>query len=186
MGVGTQVSGVLVEHDQRRTRWTKPRRSSPRRRTAGPGVQLRPAIDDPVRRPVRPQRSAGLDSGNFLVRVRRDLHRRVRRVRGVRLRGPDRRIGGRWVDNDGRSPSTAPHPCTAHAFIDYILDAENGGEFTNYNYYASPNAAAEEFIEAEILEDPAIYPTDLSKLEFITDTGDFEINFSDAFIEAKS
>ena len=79
----------------------------------------------------------------------------------------------------------APHPCTAHTFINFILDAENGAALTNWNYYASPNAAAEEFIEPEILEDPAIYPTDLSKLEFISDTGDFEINFSDAFIEAK-
>jgi hypothetical protein len=30
-----------------------------------------------------------------------------------------------------------------------------------------------------------VYPADQSKLEFISDTGDFEINFSDAFIEAK-
>jgi len=40
-------------------------------------------------------------------------------------------------------------------------------------------------IDPEILEDPIVYPTDRSMLEFIADTGDFEINFSDAFIEAK-
>jgi len=93
--------------------------------------------------------------------------------------------GTRWVDNMAVVVD-APHPCTAHTFINFILDAENGAALTNWNYYASPNGAAEEFIEAEILDDPAIYPTDLSKLEFISDTGDFEINFSDAFIEAKS
>lgn len=92
--------------------------------------------------------------------------------------------GTRWVDNMA-VVQDAPHPCTAHTFINYLLDAENGAALTNWNYYASPNAAAEEFIDPEILEDPAIYPTDLSKLEFIEDTGDFEINFSDAFIEAK-
>jgi spermidine/putrescine transport system substrate-binding protein len=91
--------------------------------------------------------------------------------------------GTRWVDNMA-VVADAPHPCTAHTFINFLLDAENGAALTNWNYYASPNAAAEEFIEAEILEDPAIYPTDLSKLEFITDTGDFEINYTDAFIEA--
>lgn len=92
--------------------------------------------------------------------------------------------GTRWVDNM-TIVQDAPHPCTAHTFINFLLDAENGAALTNWNYYASPNAAAEAFIEPEILEDPAICPTDLSKLEFITDTGDFEINFSDAFIKAK-
>jgi len=91
--------------------------------------------------------------------------------------------GTRWVDNMAVVVD-APHPCTAHTFINFLLDAENGAALTNWNYYASPNGAAEAFIEAEILEDPAIYPTDLSKLEFISDTGDFEINFTDAFIEA--
>lgn len=92
--------------------------------------------------------------------------------------------GTRWVDNMA-VVHDAPHPCTAHAFINFILDAENGAALTNWNYYASPNAAAEEFIDPEILEDPAIYPVDDTKLEFISDTGDYEINFSDAFIEAK-
>jgi spermidine/putrescine-binding protein len=92
--------------------------------------------------------------------------------------------GTRWVDNMA-VVQDAPHPCTAHAFINFILDAENGATLTNWNYYASPNEAAEASILPEILEDPAIYPEDLSKLEFISDTGDFEINFSDAFIEAK-
>ena len=92
--------------------------------------------------------------------------------------------GTRWVDNMA-VVKDAPHPCTAHTFINFILDAKNGAALTNWNYYASPNAASEPFIDAEILEDPIVYPTDQSKLEFIADTGDFEINFSDAFIEAK-
>ena len=92
--------------------------------------------------------------------------------------------GTRWVDNMA-VVHDAPHPCTAHTFINFILDAENGAALTNWNYYASPNEAAEASILPEILEDPAIYPEDLSKLEFISDTGDYETNFSDAFIEAK-
>ncbi|MEQ8439950.1 MAG: spermidine/putrescine ABC transporter substrate-binding protein [Ilumatobacter fluminis] len=92
--------------------------------------------------------------------------------------------GTRWVDNMA-VVHDAPHPCTAHTFINFILDAENGAALTNWNYYASPNEAAEASILPEILEDPAIYPDDLEKLEFISDTGDYEINFSDAFIEAK-
>ena len=92
--------------------------------------------------------------------------------------------GTRWVDNMA-VVADAPHPCTAHTFINFLLDAENGAALTNWNYYASPNAAAEPFIDEEVLNDPVVYPADQSKLEFIADTGDFEINFSDAFIEAK-
>jgi len=62
------------------------------------------------------------------------------------------------------------------------LEVDNLDQYTDF---ASPNAAAEEFIDQEVLDDPIVYPADQSKLEFISDTGAFEINFSDAFIEAK-
>lgn len=92
-----------------------------------------------------------------------------------------------WIDNLA-IPVDSEAPCTAHAFIDFLLDAENGAALTNWNYYASPNAAAEEFILEEILTDETIYPSsDLrEKLEIITDTGDYEINFTDKFAEARS
>ena len=80
----------------------------------------------------------------------------------------------------------APHPCTAHTFIDFLLDAENGAALTNWNYYGSPNAAAEEFILEEILEDPAIYPPDEEGLFFLEDTGEAEILYNDLFTRAKS
>ena len=56
---------------------------------------------------------------------------------------------------------------------------------SSWNAYASPNQASEAFLDAEFLADEAIYPSDRSKLEFITNTGDFETNFSDAFSRAK-
>lgn len=92
-----------------------------------------------------------------------------------------------WIDNMA-VPATADHPCTAFTFINYLLDAENGAALTNWNFYASPNAAAEEFIEPEILEDDTIYPSDelSEKLEIITDTGDFEINYQDYYSLARS
>jgi spermidine/putrescine-binding protein len=92
-----------------------------------------------------------------------------------------------WVDNMA-IPATAEHPCTAHAFINFLLDAERGAQLTNWNYYASPNAAAAEFILPEILEDPAIYPPSeiRDRLEAIENTGDFEINYTDAFAVARS
>lgn len=94
-----------------------------------------------------------------------------------------------WVDNMV-VPVTAEHPCTAQTFINFILDAENGAELTNFLYYASPNEAAQEFILPEILEDPAIYPPEEAltdgSLEFIGDVGDMATEYADAFVEAKS
>ncbi len=92
-----------------------------------------------------------------------------------------------WVDNMA-IPTTADAICTAHTFIDFILDAENGAAVTNFNYYASPNLAAAAFIDPEILEDPTIYPPEevFQRLEFIADTGDFELNYQDAFQAIKN
>ncbi len=90
-----------------------------------------------------------------------------------------------WVDNMAVL-ADAPHPCTAFTFMNFLLDAENGAQLTNFNWYASPNGASEQYIDAEVLENPIIYPTDMSLLEFIEDTGDFEINFTDALSRARS
>ncbi len=94
--------------------------------------------------------------------------------------------GVRWVDNMVVL-ADAPSPCTAHTFINFMLEPENGATLTNWNYYGSPNAAAEEFILPEILEDPSIYPTEetLANLEFLADTGDFEVQYEDAFTRAR-
>jgi len=91
-----------------------------------------------------------------------------------------------WVDTMA-VPANAPHPCTAHAFVNFLLDAENGAELTNYNYYGSPNAAAEEFIWPEILEDPAIYPPPevMERLEFIADLGEINALYEQVFTEAR-
>ena len=92
-----------------------------------------------------------------------------------------------WTDNLAILADAAS-PCTAHTFLNFILDAENGAQLTNWTYYASPNAAASEFILPEILEDEAIYPDEdtRAKLFFLEDTGDAEILFTDFFTQAKS
>jgi spermidine/putrescine-binding protein len=91
-----------------------------------------------------------------------------------------------WTDNMAILADAA-HPCTAHAFIDFILDAENGAQLTNWTSYASPNAAATEFIEEEVLEDPAIYPDEdvRDDLHFLENTGEAEILYTDLFTRAQ-
>ena len=62
-----------------------------------------------------------------------------------------------WFDQMA-IPKDAPHPRNAHTFINYLLRAEVMAQATNYVYYANGNLASQAFIEAEILQDPAIYP----------------------------
>jgi putrescine transport system substrate-binding protein len=56
-------------------------------------------------------------------------------------------------------PADAPHPDNAHKFIDFMMRPDIAAANTNYVYYASGNKAALELIDAEVKEDPAIYPT---------------------------
>ncbi len=91
-----------------------------------------------------------------------------------------------WIDNMA-IPTDAASVCTAHTFIDFLLDAENGAALTNWNYYGSPNGAAIEqgLIEQEVVDFYA--DTDNAPgLEVIEDTGDYEINFTDELARAKS
>ncbi len=94
--------------------------------------------------------------------------------------------GTRWIDNMA-IPYDAPNPCTAHTFINWLLDGENGAALSNYNYYSTPNEAALDGLDEDLLDfvnDPAVIPGGVGSLEEIQDTGDFEIKYTDAFIEA--
>jgi spermidine/putrescine-binding protein len=92
-----------------------------------------------------------------------------------------------WVDSMA-IPIDAKHPCTAHAFINFILDARNGAALSNYNSYASPNSAARAFIAPEILNDPAIYPPRpaADRLQFLADVGPVAAQYQERFDAAKA
>lgn len=55
-------------------------------------------------------------------------------------------------------PADAPNPEQALAFIDYLLEPEVIAEITNTVFYANANAAAEAFVDPDIVGDPNIYP----------------------------
>lgn len=55
-------------------------------------------------------------------------------------------------------PEDAPNPELAHKFIDYVLRADVEAEIANYVAYATPNLAAMEMVDEELLNDPGIYP----------------------------
>lgn len=74
-----------------------------------------------------------------------------------------------WFDQMA-IPVDAPNPDAAHKFINFILDAQNSAAATNYVWYASGNKAAQEFIDQEILEYPAVYPDEATLGKLFTTT----------------
>jgi spermidine/putrescine-binding protein len=91
-----------------------------------------------------------------------------------------------WTDNLA-IPKTAPSQYTAEVFIDYLLRPEVGAKITNFTWYGSPNKASEEFIDAEILEEPGIYPPPevMDRLEFIRDVGEATVIYDRVWTEIK-
>jgi spermidine/putrescine-binding protein len=92
-----------------------------------------------------------------------------------------------WADNLC-VPNTAPNKHTAEVFINYLLRAEVGAAISNYTWYASPNAAAAEFIDPDILDEPAIYPPPevMDKLEWLQDVGDATPLYERMWTEVKA
>ena len=64
-----------------------------------------------------------------------------------------------WFDQMA-IPVDAPNVEGAHAFLNFMMDAENAAAASNYVYYANGNAASKEFLIEDVIGDPAIYPDD--------------------------
>lgn len=95
--------------------------------------------------------------------------------------------GMKWQDNMCIT-ATSQKKATAEHFLNYILEAENGAALTNVTYYSSPNVAAKEFINPEILNDPTIFPSDevLNKLEWAEPLGETVFLYDQIWTEIKS
>jgi len=63
-----------------------------------------------------------------------------------------------WFDQMA-IPVDAPNPEAAHTFLNFILDAQNMADASNYVYYANGNLASQPLLEEDVIGDPAIYPT---------------------------
>lgn len=93
----------------------------------------------------------------------------------------------KWVDVM-MIPAKAPNPDMAHKFINFILDAEVGAQLSNYNYYASPNIAAEPYLD-EVVTQPPVSPSkaDMARLRFTPSLeGDQLQTFQQLWAEVKS
>jgi putrescine transport system substrate-binding protein len=62
-----------------------------------------------------------------------------------------------WFDQMA-IPADAPNPEAAHKFLNFILDAQNMADASNYVYYANGNLASQELLVEDVIGDTAIYP----------------------------
>lgn len=85
-------------------------------------------------------------------------------------------------------PKGAPHPKNAHAFINYLLDAEAGKKITETILYPTPNAAAKALMPAEYKSNPVIFPPAdrLSKCEYAAYNETLQPLYEEAFTRVRA
>jgi spermidine/putrescine transport system substrate-binding protein len=81
--------------------------------------------------------------------------------------------GGTFSIDNLAIPAKAGNAAGAHAFINFVLEAEVEARIANEVGYASPNAAARKYIKPELLNNPAVYPPAdvLDRCEMMKDLG---------------
>ena len=92
-----------------------------------------------------------------------------------------------WMDSVC-IPARARNVEAIYAFLDYILEPEVNAKIVNGIRYASANVPARRFILPEILNDPAVYPSDeaLAKCEFLEDIGEATSILDEYWTEIKA
>ncbi len=65
-------------------------------------------------------------------------------------------------------PADAPHVAEAHAFLNYIMKPEVIAKASNFTAYANGNKASQQFVSKDVLDDPAVYPTDAVREKLFT------------------
>lgn len=119
------------------------------------------------------QANAGIASEEFLVvhGYSGDLFQAQEENENVAILVPEE--GTSIACDDLVIPVDSPNPDLAHAFIDFLCDAEIAAENTEYIYYLAPNQAAYELLSEEIKSEPAIFiaPEVRGRSEMIDDLG---------------
>ncbi len=85
-------------------------------------------------------------------------------------------------------PASSARRHTAEHFINFLLDPKNQAANTNYTYFAAPSEEAKQYIDAEILADPGVYPPAdvLARTEWIADVGPAQGVYNRVWIEVTS
>jgi len=89
-----------------------------------------------------------------------------------------------WVDN-ACIPVGAPSPYWGHKFIDFMCEARNAADLTNYVRYCSPNEAAVAYLDEDIVRNTPS-AEELVRGELMDDLGEFDRNWAEAWRKVKS
>lgn len=84
-------------------------------------------------------------------------------------------------------PANAPHPDNAHAFLNYLLDGQVAATTAEWQYYCTPNAAAQEFLSDAYKNNTVfngIYDR-IGDAEYVMNLGADESKFQDIWTEFK-
>lgn len=92
-----------------------------------------------------------------------------------------------WFDNVV-IPKNAKNIDAAHAFINFINDANLAARNTEFIYYSTPNQAAMDLLDEEFRENEIFNPSDetLARCTIFHDLGEFVTVFNDAWSEFMS
>lgn len=74
-----------------------------------------------------------------------------------------------WLDSFA-IPEGAPHPDEALAFINFMLDPQIAARNSNYVYYANGNKDSQQYLDPDVIGDPAIYPPESTMENLFTTT----------------
>ena len=85
-------------------------------------------------------------------------------------------------------PKGAKHPKNAHAFINFVLDAQNGKKLTETILYPTPNAAAKALMPDAYKNNPVIYPpaAALAKCEYAKFNAEIQPLYEEAFTRVRA
>ena len=85
-------------------------------------------------------------------------------------------------------PKGAPHPKNAHAFINYLLDAEVGKKITETIKYPTPNAAVKALMPDDYKNNEVIFPPAdiLTKCEYAKFNPDLQPKYEEAFTRVRA
>lgn len=92
-----------------------------------------------------------------------------------------------WFDNMV-IPKTSKNIDGAHAFINFMLDAESGAQNADFVGYSTPNVAAMALMDEEVVSDERYYPTEEQRdtLEVYKNLGpDYLGKYNELFLEFK-
>jgi spermidine/putrescine transport system permease protein len=85
-------------------------------------------------------------------------------------------------------PRDAPHPALAHAFLDFVMEADVAAEICRTMLYSTPNRAAVPLLPESVRRNSAIFPPPdvLARTELIQDVGEATLLYDRLWTEIKN